>query len=415
MARRVVVTGMGAVTSVGNDLSTTWENLVAGKSGVDYITRYDTVGFKTTVAAEVKDFHPEDTIESKQLKHMDRNVQYGLVAALEALADSGVRITEDTRDRVGVIFGSGGGGQELIRTWSEVLIEKGPRRISPFFMPNMIADAASSHIAITTGAAGPNYCTTSACASGANAVTDGMLYIKANKADAMIVGGTEAVLMPIFHACFEAMRVMSPNGEPPATTSKPFDLHRTGFVSGEGAAALILEDMDHALARGATIYAELAGAGSANDSFDMAAPDPSGRGLLNAMRQAMDEACLLPADIGYINAHGTATKAGDRVEVFSIKEILGESAKSVLISSIKPATGHMMGASGALEVVIATLSLHHGVIPPTLNYETLDPDCDLDCVPNDARKVDLRASMSISAGLGGHNAAVLLKRWENRA
>ncbi len=412
MTRRVVITGMGAVCAVGNDLPTTWENLLAGQSGVDYITRFDTSVFKVNVAAEVKNFDPSAHIGPKPLKHMDRNVQYALVSAIEAVADAGLTVGEANRDRVGVIFGSAGGGLETVLHWYSVLNEKGPRRISPFFMSNMIADAASAHIAIHTGATGPSYSPTSACASGANAVGDGALQIRAGKADAMIVGGSEAVLLPLFHACFEAMRVLAPAGDPPASTCKPFDLNRAGFVTGDGAAALVLEELDHARARGAEIYAEVVGSGSANDGYDMAAPDPSGRGLLNSMRQALAEACLPLGEVGYVNTHGTATKVGDKVEVAAVKAVFGEHAPQVLISSIKPATGHMMGASGALEVVTTALALKHRCIPPTLNYETPDPECDLDCVPHKARHVDLRAAMSISVGLGGHNAAILLKRWD---
>ena len=259
---------------------------------------------------------------------------------------------------------------------------------------------------------GPNYSPTSACASGANAVADGALYIKAGKADAMIVGGSDAVQQPIFHACFESMRVLAPAGDPPSKTMKPFDLNRAGFVPGEGGAALVIEDLEHAQARGARIYAEVVGAGSGNDGYDMAAPDPSARGLLNAMGQALDEAGIPSTDVGYVNTHGTATKLGDRVDVGAVKTIFGEHAPRMLVSSIKAATGHMMAASAALEVIVAAKALVTGIIPPTLNYETPDPECDLDCVPNSPREVDLRAAMSISVGLGGHNAAVLLRRWE---
>lgn len=412
MTRRVVVTGMGAVCPVGNDLPTTWENLLAGKSGVDYITRFDTSAFKIPISAEVRDFEPEITIQAKPLKHMDRNVQYAMVCAIEALTDSGLEITADNHERVGVIFGSGGGGLETVLRWHNTLNEKGPRRISPFFMPNMIADAASGHIAIHTGATGPNYSPTSACASGANAVGDGAMHIRAGKADAMIVGGTEAVILPLFHACFEAMRVLAPVADPPSATCRPFDLDRAGFVPGEGAAALVIEELEHARARGAEIYAEVVGSGSGNDAYDLAVPNPSGVGLLTAMHQALNEACIPLTDVGYVNTHGTATKLGDKVEVVAVKDAFGSHAPDILISSIKPATGHMMAASSALEVVVTTLALKHQKIPPTLNYKTPDPECDLDCVPNVARDVDLAAAMSISSGLGGHNAAILLKRWD---
>ncbi len=412
MTRRVVITGMGTVCPVGNDLPTAWDRLVAGDSGIDYITHFDPTPFKVNVQAEVKDFHPDTVLDAKPLKHMDRNVQFGCVASDEALRDGGLTVTDENRSRIGVIFGSGGGGMSTLLRWYEVLKSKGPRRISPFCMPNLIADAASGHIAIQAGVTGPNYSPTSACASGANAVTDGALYIRAGKADAMIVGGAEAVQQPIFHACFEAMRVLAPAGDPPSRTMKPFDLNRAGFVPGEGGAALLIEGLDHAQARGATIYAEVVGTGSGNDGHDMAAPDPSARGLLNAMGQALDEAAIPYSDVGYVNTHGTGTKLGDRVDVGAVRKIFGEHAHRVLVSSIKAATGHMMAASSALEVIVAAKALATGIIPPTLNYETPDPDCDLDCVPNSPREVDLRAAMSISVGLGGHNAAVLLRRWE---
>ena len=410
--RRVVVTGLGAITPVGNDLPTTWQNLVAGQSGVDCITRYDTSAFKVHIAAEVKDFDPSLHIDAKTLKHMDRNAQLAVVAAAEAVQDARLVIDDGNRERVGVIFGSGGGGMATALKWYDVLTERGPRRVTPFFMTNMIADAASGHIAIQTGAIGPNYSTTSACASGANAVGDGFTLIKVGKVDAMIVGGTEAVLLPLFHACFEMMHVLSPDTEPPSASCRPFDLNRNGFVAGEGACALILEDLERAQARGAKIYAEIVGFGSSNDALDMVASDASGRGLMNAMRQTLQESQIPLPEVGYVNTHGTATKLNDRVETLAIKQLFGAHAPSMLVSSIKPATGHMMGASGALECAVCVLALHHGVIPPTLNYETPDPDCDLDCVPNQARTVRLQAAMSTSVGLGGHNAAVLFRRWD---
>jgi 3-oxoacyl-[acyl-carrier-protein] synthase II len=413
VTRRVVITGLGSVCPVGNDLPTTWDALIAGKSGVDYITHFDPAPFKVNVHAEVKDFDPTTLLEPKPLKHMDRNVQFACVSALEAMLDAGLCVSDANRDRIGVIYGSGGGGMSTLLHWHEVLQQKGPRRISPFFMSNFIADAASGHIAIQTGVTGPNYSPTSACATGVNAIGDGSMQIKAGKADAMIVGGSEAVEQPLFHACFESMRVLALPADPPSATVKPFDLNRTGFVPGEGAATLVIEELEHARARGAHIYAEVAGTGSGNDGFDMAAPDPSARGLLNAMRQALDEGCLPYSEVGYVNTHGSATQVGDKVDVGAVKRIFGEHASAVLVSSIKAATGHMMAASGALEAIVAALSLDRGIIPPTLNHETSDPALDLDCIPNAAREVDLEASMSISVGLGGHNAAVLFKRWRD--
>ncbi len=411
VTRRVVVTGLGAVCAVGNDLPTTWDNLVAGVSGVAPITRYDASPFKVGVAAEVKEFDASKHIDAKTLKHMDRNVEYGVVSSLEAVSDAGLEITEDNRDRVGVIFGSGGGGLETAFRWYDVVKERGVRRVSPFAMPNFIVDAASAHVAIQTGAAGPNYSPTSACATGTNAVGEGFATIKLGRAEAMIVGGSEAVLLPFLHACFEMMGVVAPETEPRNAGCRPFDLHRNGFVPGEGACSLILEELEHAQARGAEIYAEVIGFGSSNDAYDMVASDATGRGLVNALRQAMDEACLPVGDVGYVNTHGTATQLNDRVETLAIKQVFGDHARNILVSSIKPATGHMMSASGALECAVTVLALHHGVIPPTLNYETPDPDCDLDCVPNTAREVNLTAALSTSVGLGGHNAAVLFHRW----
>ncbi|MCY3887073.1 MAG: beta-ketoacyl-ACP synthase II [Chloroflexi bacterium] len=411
MTRRVVVTGLGAVSPIGQDMPTTWEQLLAGESGVAPITSYDASAFKVKVAAEVKDFVPPAGIDAKALKHMDRNSQFGVAAALEALADAGLSIKEEERERVGVIFGSGGGGMATTFRWYEAFRQRGPRRVSPFAMSNFIADAASGHIAIQTGALGPNYSPTSACATGTNAVGDGFSTIKLGRADAVIVGGSEAVVLPFLHACFEMMGVLAPETEPPAAACRPFDLRRKGFVPGEGGCALILEELGRAEARGAEIYAEVLGFGSSNDAHDMVASDASARGLRNALWQALREAGVSGDRVGYVNTHGTATQLNDRVETRAIKEIFGPHAQEMLVSSIKAATGHMMSASGALECAVVALALKRGLIPPTLNYETYDPDCDIDCVPNEAREVQLEAAVSTSVGLGGHNAAVLLRRW----
>ena len=412
--RRTVITGLGAVTPVGSTVPTAWDALIGGESGVGRIERFDPdeAGLRIPLAAEVRGFDPDAALPNdKALRHADRNVQYGLASALEALTDSGLEVNEDNRDRVGVIFGSGGGGMELVIHWEQVLQERGPRRVSPFAMPNLIADAASGHISIATGAAGPNYSPTSACATGANAVADGMLHIGAGRADALIVGGSEAIILPLFHACFERMGVLATPDEPLRASCRPYDLHRNGFVPGEGAAALVIEELEHARARGAHIYAEVIGGGSANDAHDMAQPDGDGLGLIVSVEQALEQSKINPDDVGYISTHGTATKLGDQVETTAIKRLFGAHADDLAISSIKPATGHMMGASGALEVIVCALALDRGIAPPTLNYETPDPDCDLDCIPNEARELDLEAALSVSVGLGGHNAAVLLKRY----
>ena len=327
--RRTVITGLGAVTPVGNDMSSTWDALIAGKSGVGRIERFDpdAVGLKFPLAAEVQDFSPQDALpDAKTLRHMDRNVQYGLASALEAIEDSGLEVDEDNRNRVGVIFGSGGGGMQLVIHWNDVMKTRGARRVSPFAMPNLIADAASGHISIASGAAGPNYSPTSACATGANAVADGMLHIGAGRADALIVGGSEAIILPLFHACFERMGVLASPAEPLTASCRPYDLHRNGFVPGEGAAAMMIEELEHARARGAHIYAEVVGGGSANDAHDMAQPDGDGLGLKVAVEQALNESQIDLREVGYISTHGTGTRLGDQVETTAIKQIFGAHA-----------------------------------------------------------------------------------------
>lgn len=412
--RRVVITGVGAVTPVGNDMPTTWQNLVAGESGVDRIKRFDpdAWGAKSPIAAEVKDFDPESVLpDAKALRHMDLNTQYAMSAGIEAFSDSGLTVSEDNQHRIGIIFGSGGGGMELVTRWQDTLVERGARRVSPFAMPNLIADAASGHLSIATGATGPNFSPTSACATGANAVADGLLQIKAGRADALIVGGSEAIILPLFHVCFERMGVLATPAEPLTTSCAPYDLLRNGFVPGEGAAAMMIEDLDHALARGAPIYAEVVGGGSANDAHDIAQPESHGRGLMVSVQQALEESNIDPTQIGYVSTHGTATRLGDLVEVTAMRRMFGSHVDDLALSSIKPATGHMMGASGALEVIISAMVLKEGVAPPTLNYNTPDPELDVDVIPNVARELHTEAALSFSVGLGGHNAAVLLKRY----
>ena len=412
--RRVVITGVGAVTPVGNDMPTTWRNLLGGESGVARIQRFDPDewGAKTPIAAEVKDFDPESVLpDAKALRHMDLNTQYAMASGLEALADSGLEVSEDNQHRIGIIFGSGGGGMELVTRWQDTLVERGARRVSPFAMPNLIADAASGHLSIATGATGPNYSPTSACATGANAVADGILHIRAGRADALLVGGSEAIILPLFHICFERMGVLATPAEPVSASCAPYDLHRNGFVPGEGAAAMMIEDLEHALARGAPIYAEVVGGGSANDAHDIAQPESHGRGLMVSVQQALQESQIDPTTIGYVSTHGTATRLGDLVEVTAMRRMFGSHVDDLALSSIKPATGHMMGASGALEVIISAMVLKEGVAPPTLNYETPDPELDVDVIPNEARELETDAALSFSVGLGGHNAAVLLKRY----
>ena len=409
--RRVVVTGLGAVTPLGNDLPTTWQSLVCGKSGIRPITLFDTSAFPGAIAGEVRGFDPETVLPARDVKHIDRYVQFALAATVEALQDAGLDEGRPLGPEAGVVFGSGAGGYNLVDEGYRTMAEKGPRRISPFFLTNILPDAATGHIAIRSGAMGPNMAVISACATGAGAVGEAAEIIRRGDADVMIAGGAEAPLTPILYAAFTALRAIADGGEDPATACKPFDNRRDGFVVAEGAGALILESLEHAEARGARIYGELAGYGSANDAFDMVASDETGRGAVLAMEMALRKAQVHPAEVGYVNAHGTATPMNDRVETLALKRVFTKHAYRMAVSSTKSMTGHMMGASGAIEAVFTVLALYNQLLPPTMHYSIPDPECDLDYVPNEARHVSgLDYAMSNSIGLGGHNAALLFKR-----
>ncbi len=410
MSRRVVVTGVGAVTAVGHTAEETWQAMLAGRSGIGPITAFDPEPYPIRIQAEVKDFDLGDRVDPKQQRYMSRSVTFGMSAALEALEDSGYTITEDNADMAGVIFGSGAGGTDMILEHQRILDEKGPRRVTPFLVANFIPDACSGHIAIHTGARGPNYSPVAACATGGVALGEAFETVRRGDADMVIAGSAEAVLLPIYHATWCSMRALAGDNEHPERALKPFDLNRDGFIAGEGACAMILEDLDSARARGARIYCEVVGFGSSNDAYDMIALHESGRGLRRAVNAAIRKAGMSPAELSYINPHGSATPLNDRVETLVFKEVMGEAAYRVAISSVKPITGHCMGASGSVEALACVMAIRDQKVAPTINYTTPDPECDLDYVPNVAREMPVNYAMTTSVGLGGHNSALIFRK-----
>jgi len=410
MSRRVVVTGVGAVTAVGHTAEETWQAMLAGRSGIGPITAFDPEPYPIRIQAEVKDFDLGDRVDPKQQRYMSRSVTFGMSAALEALEDSGYTITEDNADMAGVIFGSGAGGTDMILEHQRILDEKGPRRVTPFLVANFIPDACSGHIAIHTGARGPNYSPVAACATGGVALGEAFETVRRGDADMVIAGSAEAVLLPIYHATWCSMRALAGDNEHPERALKPFDLNRDGFIAGEGACAMILEDLDSARARGARIYCEVVGFGSSNDAYDMISLHESGRGLRRAVNAAIRKAGMSPADLSYINPHGSATPLNDRVETLVFKEVMGEAAYRVAISSVKPITGHCMGASGSVEALACVMAIRDQKVAPTINYTTPDPECDLDYVPNVAREMPVNYAMTTSVGLGGHNSALIFRK-----
>lgn len=412
MAHRVAVTGLGIVTSLGTDISTFWNHIIAGKSGVSLIEAFDTSDYPTKIAAEIKNWNPEAFgIDKKTARRMDRFVQFGAAASLMALQDSGLKLGENADpERTGVIVGSGIGG---LGTWEEqhsLLLEKGPRRVSPFFIPMMIANMASGQISMLTGAKGPNSTAVTACATGTHSIGDSFKMIQRGDADVMICGGAEATIRPTGLAGFCSMRAMSTRNDEPERASRPFDIDRDGFVMGEGSGVLILENMEHAIKRGAHIYAEVIGYGMSGDAYDMVEPDPDGAS--RCMNRAIKDAGISPEEIDYINAHGTSTPIGDKSETIAIKKSFGEHAKKLAVSSTKSMTGHLLGAAGGVEAVILALSLHNGILPPTINLDNQDPELDLDYVPNVARKADIKTALSNSFGFGGHNATIIMRKYE---
>jgi 3-oxoacyl-[acyl-carrier-protein] synthase II len=406
--KRVVVTGLGAITPIGNDVASTWDAAVSGRSGIDFIRSFDASGFPVRVAAEVKDFDPTSVAPPKEARRLDRNVLLALGAAKEAMTDAGLNGFDPAR--VGVVFGSAIGGFLGIMEQGEVLRERGPDRVSPHFLPNVLVDSASGQIAISLGIRGPNYAVVSACATGSHAVGEAAELVRRGDADAVLAGGTEACMHPLILAGFCAMRGLAAEEEHPPRASRPFDATRAGFVIGEGAAVLVLEELEAARARGATIYAEVVGYGASNDAYHMAAPDPESVGVAEMMRAALKRGGLEPQDVDYINAHGTSTPLGDLAETKAIKDVFGEHAYELAVSSTKSVMGHTFGAAGAIEAMMCVLAIRDGVLPPTINYQTPDPECDLDYVPNEARKAEVRVALSNAMGLGGHNGCVILAR-----
>jgi beta-ketoacyl-acyl-carrier-protein synthase II len=407
--QRVVITGLGVVCPLGNDVDSVWSAMLDGKSGVGRITKFDASAFENDICAEVRDFHPEEVIPAKDLRRMTVPAQYAVVCAQQAVADAGLVIDEANAGDVGVIFGSAGGGYGLILDQEHIFRERGPRRVTPFLISHMLPDAASGHIAIMLGARGPNYTPGSACATGTTAVGEAMETIRRGDARAIIAGGTEEPILPVIFAGFQALRGLASDPDP-TKACKPFDARRNGFVVGEGAAALVVESLASAKARGARSYAEVIGYGSSNDAFDMEASHESGRGPLLAMRMALRKAGIPLEEVGYINAHGTGTPLNDKVETTAIKAVFGEHAYRLAVGSTKSMVGHLMGGAGALEALVTAKAVHHGVLPPTINYEVPDPDCDLDYIPNVSRQTQVTAAMSSSVGLGGHNASIILRR-----
>jgi 3-oxoacyl-[acyl-carrier-protein] synthase II len=407
---RVVVTGLGAVTPLGNDVATTWEAALEGRSGIDWIDGFDTSAFPVRIAAEVKDFEPTTVVSPKEARKLDRNVLLALGSAKEAVADAGLNGFDPTR--VGIVFGSAIGGLVGIMEQAEVLRERGPDRVSPNFLPNVLVDSASGQLAISLGIRGPNYAPVSACATGSHAVGEGAELIRRGDADAVLAGGTEACIHPLILAGFCAMRGLAAEDEHPPRASRPFDATRAGFVMGEGACTLVLEGLTHAQERGAQIYAEVLGYGTSNDAHHMAQPEPEAIGVSDMMLSALRRADVAPERVGYINAHGTSTPLGDLAETRAIKNVFGDHAYELAVSSTKSVTGHCFGAAGAIEAMMSVLAVHHGVLPPTANYEVPDPECDLDYVPNESRERQVDVALSNAMGLGGHNACVLLGRVE---
>jgi 3-oxoacyl-[acyl-carrier-protein] synthase II len=408
---RVVVTGLGAITPLGNDVPTTWDAAVRAESGVDWIRGFDTSAFPVRVAAEVKDFEPTSVVSPKEARKLDRNVLLALASAKEAVGDAALNGFDPTR--VGIVFGSAIGGLIGIMEQAEVLRERGPDRVSPNFLPNVLVDSASGQLAISLAIRGPNYAPVSACATGSHAVGEGAELIRRGDADAVLAGGTESCMHPLILAGFCAMRGLAAEDEHPPRASRPFDATRAGFVMGEGACTLVLESLTHAQRRGARIYAEVLGYGTSNDAHHMAQPEPEAIGVSDMMLSALRRADVAPERVGYINAHGTSTPLGDLAETRAIKRVFGEHAYELAVSSTKSVTGHCFGAAGAIEAMMCVLALHHGVLPPTANYEVPDPDCDLDYVPNEARERQVDVALSNAMGLGGHNACVLVGRYDD--
>lgn len=408
--RRVVITGVGAVSPLGCGNAKNWDALTSGKSGVGLITRFDTSGLSVKIAGEVPDFNAEEYIDKKEIKKMDLFIQYALAAAHFAMEDSGLVINDENAERVGVLVGAGLGGLPTIEKYHTLVAEGGYKKISPFFIPMLIINLAPGHISIKYGAKGPNLSSVSACATSTHSIGDAYHIIKRGDADAMIAGGTESVITPLGIGGFAAMKALSDRNDDPAAASRPFDKNRDGFVMGEGAGIVVLEEYESAKARGAKIYAEIVGYGMTGDAYHLTAPAPGGEGGARAMKMALKNAGVAPEQVSYINAHGTSTPIGDMYETMAIKSIFGDHAKKMMVSSTKSMTGHLLGAAGGIETVFTLMAMDKGVVPPTINYTDPDPECDLDYVPNTAREAKLEYAMSNNFGFGGTNATLLFKK-----
>ncbi|MCL5774384.1 MAG: beta-ketoacyl-ACP synthase II [Firmicutes bacterium] len=417
MKDRVVVTGIGIISSVGIGVDLFWNSLIEGKSGIGPITLFDTSNYDVKFAGEVKNFNPEEyNISKKEARKMDRFLQFSMGAAKLALDDAGIEINQDNGEDIGVLIGSGIGGMSTLETQHRILLENGPGRVSPFFIPMMIINMASGHVGIKLGARGPNLSIVTACATAAHSIGEAAELLKRGKAKVMIAGGTEAAITPLSVAGFSSMKALSTRNEEPEKASRPFDKLRDGFVMGEGSGVLILERLDDALARGAKVYAEILSFGMSADAHHITEPDPQGRGAALAMKRALEAAGIKPEEVDYINAHGTSTPIGDKTETMAIKSVFGERAYKIPVSSTKSMTGHALGAAGALETIVCILAAKNGIIPPTINYENPDAECDLDYVPNIARKAEINIAINNSFGFGGQNAVIAVRKFkDNRA
>ena len=409
--QRVVVTGLGLITPLGIGVDASWHGLIEGRSGIRRITQFDASLFPTKIAGEVEGFNPEDFIETKEIKKMDRFIHFALAAATMAMSDSGLKITEANAERTGVFVGSGMGGLHSIEHYHSVFLEKGPRRISPFFIPMLVVNLASGQISIRFGAKGPNSAVATACATGSHAIGDAYKIIQRGDADAMIAGGTEAVITPLGIGGFNAMKALSTRNDEPEKASRPFDVDRDGFIMGEGAGIVILESLQSAAARGARIYAEIVGYGMTADAYHITSPAPGGEGAARCMAIALKDAGIRPGEVNYINAHGTSTKYGDELETQAIKKVFGEDAYRTAVSSTKSMTGHLLGAAGGVEAVVSVLTIYHDTIAPTINLDNPDPECDLDYVPHKARKTTVNYTLTNSFGFGGTNACLVFKKF----
>ena len=412
MTERVVVTGIGLVTPVGEDKKTTWDSLLKGKSGIDYISLFDAEGFESRIAAEVDGFDGAALLGRKEARRLDRFSQFACVAALEALEDAGIDMANEDADKVGVLIGSGVGGIMTITDQHKVLLNRGPKRVSPFLVPMMLGDLASGQVSMLIGAKGPNFSTVSACATGTDSIGEALEMIRRGRADVVIAGGTEAAVCEIGVAGFNACMALSTRNDAPQAASRPFDSGRDGFVLGEGCGVVVLESVTHAEARGAEVLAELAGYGASSDAHHVTQPHPEGEGAARAMKWAIDDAGLEPEDVDYVNAHGTSTPLNDKFETIALKRTYGDHAYNLKISSTKSMTGHLLGAAGGIEAAFSVLTVNEGVIPPTINIDDPDPECDLDYVPNKAEKQEVNVAMSNSLGFGGHNSSIIFKSFK---